>query len=509
MSYQAYYFVYKSKIGKSSVCKILILYLSVINGLKILFFLIPSLLFSQFAEIDSATRICNNQSLSPEQKINLCKKFILKFASTDSYDSALTLNKAINLNLKKYNNNYVESYEQCLLAQVAMESSLYDSAKTHCKRAIYLFKAIRNDTMICLTKNILGFTYYTMGNYEFAIENFIEATELAEKAKNLRLMATSYSYTGLAFYEKPNPDYKKSLDYTLKAHEISLKNKKIWALLLKRIAACYLKLNQHVRAKETLERALVVADSLDDKIGKRWSLFGMGEYYFDTKDYKQAIFNYNKAKLLLKKDYDLPGLIKVNQNLASCYYQLNQPIVAINYIDSAINYSLKNNISQTLADIYLLKSNIYQSANKSTEALVFYKLHVQTKDSLFNIKNNNNINELEAKYDNNQKAKEILLLNSQREVDKKVNRVLLLVVFISLVLIIVGCYTIYKVVTSRKLLNQKNIEIEKQKSIVEKKSIELANRQKEIIDSIHYAKRIQQSLLPTEKFIDRVLKNKS
>ncbi|HWY10334.1 MAG TPA: hypothetical protein VN026_03360, partial [Bacteroidia bacterium] len=46
-----------------------------------------------------------------------------------------------------------------------------------------------------------------------------------------------------------------------------------------------------------------------------------------------------------------------------------------------------------------------------------------------------------------------------------------------------------------------NIIIEQQKIIVEEK-------QKEIIDSIQYAKRIQQSLLPTDKYIERNLKKK-
>lgn len=44
-------------------------------------------------------------------------------------------------------------------------------------------------------------------------------------------------------------------------------------------------------------------------------------------------------------------------------------------------------------------------------------------------------------------------------------------------------------------------EIIKQKEIVEQK-------QKEIIDSIQYSKRIQQSLLPKEKYIEKVLKNR-
>ena len=49
-----------------------------------------------------------------------------------------------------------------------------------------------------------------------------------------------------------------------------------------------------------------------------------------------------------------------------------------------------------------------------------------------------------------------------------------------------------------KRVNEKTAEIEKKNALLEEK-------QKEILDSIHYAKRIQLTLLPAEKYISRVL----
>jgi hypothetical protein len=51
---------------------------------------------------------------------------------------------------------------------------------------------------------------------------------------------------------------------------------------------------------------------------------------------------------------------------------------------------------------------------------------------------------------------------------------------------------------------QKSI-IEKQKVIVEKQKNLVDEKQKEILDSIHYAKRIQQALITNEKYIERSL----
>ena len=84
---------------------------------------------------------------------------------------------------------------------------------------------------------------------------------------------------------------------------------------------------------------------------------------------------------------------------------------------------------------------------------------------------------------------------------KKQNLVLLLV---SCVLILVFVFALFifrslKITRKQKtVIELKKKETEEQKRIIEEKN-------KDIIDSIHYAKRIQQALLPTEKYIAKKL----
>ena len=49
---------------------------------------------------------------------------------------------------------------------------------------------------------------------------------------------------------------------------------------------------------------------------------------------------------------------------------------------------------------------------------------------------------------------------------------------------------------------------QKANEIISRQKLVVEEKQKEILDSIHYAKRIQQSLLPSEKYIERQLKQK-
>jgi hypothetical protein len=52
---------------------------------------------------------------------------------------------------------------------------------------------------------------------------------------------------------------------------------------------------------------------------------------------------------------------------------------------------------------------------------------------------------------------------------------------------------------ANKIITAQKMEVEQQKGLIEEK-------QKEIVDSINYARRIQRSILPTEKYIERNLK---
>jgi hypothetical protein len=58
----------------------------------------------------------------------------------------------------------------------------------------------------------------------------------------------------------------------------------------------------------------------------------------------------------------------------------------------------------------------------------------------------------------------------------------------------------------RLIKKQKNI-IEEQKKLVEFQKEIVDEKQEQILSSIYYARRIQQSLMPTEKFIERKLNN--
>jgi hypothetical protein len=55
-------------------------------------------------------------------------------------------------------------------------------------------------------------------------------------------------------------------------------------------------------------------------------------------------------------------------------------------------------------------------------------------------------------------------------------------------------------------MSRQKEEVEKRNAIIQQQKKDVEEKQKEILDSIHYAKRIQKTLLTSEKNIEKMLK---
>ncbi len=145
--------------------------------------------------------------------------------------------------------------------------------------------------------------------------------------------------------------------------------------------------------------------------------------------------------------------------------------------------------------------------------LLDYEKNVKVKE-LELLTQQNRINQIESE----KKSQEIELLNKDKvlkesELERqKTFRNLILVALFSIALIAFFIYNRYQIKQrSNKLLETQNTEILFQKSEIENQKQILETQHKEILESIAYAKRIQEAMLTSELYIERNLKrlNKS
>jgi hypothetical protein len=164
-------------------------------------------------------------------------------------------------------------------------------------------------------------------------------------------------------------------------------------------------------------------------------------------------------------------------------------------------------LSQTTGELYSLMeehmelSIVYDSLNKHALALQHYESYAALKDSIFSEDKSSEIGRLEARYEYD-KEQAVQQAEHKKELEliaqKENRRTLINLLFGGGSLFILICASVL-FGRFRYTRNQKRL-IEKQKEAVEEK-------QKEILSSIRYAKRIQSSLLTHEKYIQKTLQH--
>lgn len=186
------------------------------------------------------------------------------------------------------------------------------------------------------------------------------------------------------------------------------------------------------------------------------------------------------------------------------YHLVNKAIVLLSKgIEYTRGYSDKAQILKSLSEAYYANGNIVKSFR-------IYKDYVNANDSAI-ITNNKELNtkyatKLSSEFEfKNQLEKEQLENQKQNAIsNEKLKQQRLVITYSILVLLLIAFISIYifriLLLTrkQKKTIEDQGLLVIEQKNIVEEK-------QKEIIDSISYAKRLQDAILPPREFVNKHL----
>jgi hypothetical protein len=149
---------------------------------------------------------------------------------------------------------------------------------------------------------------------------------------------------------------------------------------------------------------------------------------------------------------------------------------------------------------YHILSSLDSIEGNFKEGFANFKKYILYSDSLNNEENTRKTVQAQMQYEFDKKEaitkaeqdKKDVLIGKEKQKQK------IVIYSVSFGLLMVLAFTIF-ILRNFRQKQKANTEILKQKEIIEEK-------QKEILDSIRYAKRIQQALLPTEPYIEKQMK---
>lgn len=270
--------------------------------------------------------------------------------------------------------------------------------------------------------------------------------------------------------------------------------------------------------------------------GAAWNNFALGVFYFDTKDYENSRISYQKAFDIFAADNNEYGQARSTNGLASVALMQNRTKDALPLLENAASTYRKlshySGLSRAVNDlgqlekangnysraIELLKESVElrKEINHLQGIITSYtelgEVYLFTKD--YDSALDQFTQGLALAAEVNSKQKQMRLHKLLYETFKKLNNTELALENFekyyeirSQLLSDEASNNIKKIQTKHeKEKSEKEAEIERLKNVELKMAYrEIEEKNKEIIDSITYALRIQTSLMPTEKYIERML----
>lgn len=370
------------------------------------------------------------------------------------------------------------------------------------------FSRAAKDTGLTIT-NYLTYAraFSNIGKFKEAISQCLIAQRFADKFEYPKIRIKVLH--DLAFIYNNLDSHAKSLEYYKKAISIAYITKDSFniANLSARIGGEFNILSQNDSSLHYNHQSYNYFKALQHKRGIGVALTNLSSSYAELKQNDKAIKTGLEAIKIREELNDDYALIILNNNMADLYYELKKFDLALKYAKTAEEYLLKNKDHNMYIQNATTLAKIYYVLNDFKNAYQYRTIQAKKLQEIYNTANVKALNELQTKYETEKKEKEIELLqlknkndNEKAKLEKEQRNYA--IVFILIILILISLFSI-ALFKRFKITQKQKQTIQQQKLLVDQKATELATKQKDIMDSIKYAQKIQQAQLPTDNYIKK------
>ena len=383
------------------------------------------------------------------------------------------------------------------LGSIAHRQGKPEEALIFHNRSLATYRKTGNKTGGAAALTNIGWIYEKRGDIPKALDLYLEAIKMQESVNDKFGIARSYNNIGI-LYNKQGLRAK-SIEYVLKSLKMDeeLGNSASVSSAYLNLGFMYNEDGDTARARAYFMKGLKIDQESGNKDGIASCFLNLGYINYNKKNYDEALGYFEKSLNIRIEIGDIYGECNCLRNIGSVYFNKNEIKKAKEYALRSYKIALELNYPLNICDAASLLYKIYKKEGHGMEALEMYELYTTMRDTVSNEKTRKSSLKKQFQYEYDRKAttdsvkvadeKKVIALQLKQEQTTRY------ALYGGLALILIFSAFLYK----RFKVEQRQKEvIANQKHLVEEK-------QKEIVDSINYAKKIQQSLLPTEKYIER------
>ena len=381
--------------------------------------------------------------------------------------------------------------------------------------------------ILALAINNEGYMDYYKGDIDGALLNYHESLSLREKTGDTLGISEIYNNIGGIYYSQGENE--KAIDYFKQS--LVLKKGIVaplsFATSLNNIGSIYNLEGDLDSAEHYFNWCLEIYEREKDQEGIGLCYHNLASVHAKRDDIEIARLFFLKSIQINESIDDFSMVSSSYTLLSKMYFKKNDLTQAELFAERALTYSEKLGYPDEIKDATEILHKIYRKRGRYKDALEMYDRHILMKDSILNSRIKQDIESRQLTYEFEKKAfsdsvrhveenrlNEIKIQEQTAEIKRE--RYISITLLIGLLFLIIITGLIYIALKNKR---RANLEIERQKqevehqrdlvqkqhAVTENQRMQLKAQNKEILDSITYAQRLQEAILPSTKVQQKLL----
>lgn len=372
-----------------------------------------------------------------------------------------------------------------------------EQATQYGNQALKLAEKLHYEKGIGSALNRLAITDYYKGNLSEGLDRLLKALKVYDKIGYKKGMASAENMIGSIYGAKA--DFDKAIEhYTNALNLFEMTNyKQGMGSCLNNISLMHFFKKDYTHTVENYFKAIKIFEEINDKTNIAIGYNNIGNAYSAMAKDDSALIYYTKSLKMKNESGDKFGMIESHYSLGKMHFKRKNISESKKHLYHAISLSKEIKEKAHLAEAYDFLAKCDSAERNFLDAYIHSQQYARLKDSLMNEENLKAIAEMQSKYDFEKKEtimkaeqdkKDALAKQEQelRDYRQFVIEIICVIIFVSLISI---SFVLYKRYKAKQKANK---EITAQKKIIEEKN-------KDITDSITYAKRIQEAIFPDKE----------
>lgn len=374
--------------------------------------------------------------------LTVAKHFGNQYAQTGDIEKSLNLYKSL---VSKYTFDATQlstAYNQIGIYHVYMGH--YDSTEVYFLKALNMRQKLNDSIGIGASLNNLGNVVTSKGDYNKATNYFIQALKIRETIHDTAGIASTTNNLGLINYKQQK--FKTAIKYYHQALSFN-QAQKIYdkeILILQNLGNIYDEMQRLDSSEYYYQVAIKKAETFGDLRLIAIAYGNMAVTQHKKKNYQLSKTYILKALKIRTEINDLEGQAVLYNNLAAVYVSTNLQDSAIFYFKKSLDFSIKIDFKETTRDNYLGLADAYEKSKQFEKAVLAHQQYSLLKDSMLNEVINQQIAEIQIKYETEKKEKELVKqqaeLSTQEVKMQHRNYLLMSSGLLLLIILIVGTF---------------------------------------------------------------------